>query len=111
MHRNRRLGFATVAILKAVDAEHRYGLDIIEHTGLATGTVYVTLGRLQKRGFVTTAWEKQRMADADGRPRRRYYDLTRAGREALHAALDEFGALASGEAISKASRSAPVARS
>ena len=73
----RRLGYATVAILRAIDEDHAYGLDIIGSTGLATGTVYVTLGRLQKRGFVATSWEDQRIADREGRPRRRYYRLTK----------------------------------
>jgi len=92
----RRLGYATVAILRAIDEEYRYGLDVIDATGLATGTVYVTLGRLQKRGFVATSWEDQRIAEREGRPRRRYYRLTKEGRAALQEALEGFGALASG---------------
>lgn len=92
----RRLGYATVAILQAIEDDHRYGLDIIDATGLATGTVYVTLGRLQKRGFVDTSWEDQRIADREGRPRRRYYRLTRQGREALETTLESFDALTSG---------------
>jgi DNA-binding PadR family transcriptional regulator len=95
---NRPLGYATVAILRAIDEDRRYGLDIIDATGLATGTVYVTLGRLQKRGFVTTSWEDQRVADREGRPRRRYYRLTPHGRAALQQALDRYDALTSGAA-------------
>ncbi len=91
--KKRRLGYATVAILRAIHEEHRYGLDIIAATGLATGTVYVTLGRLQKRGFVTTSWEDQRIAEREGRPRRRYYELSRAGRDALDEALESYGVL------------------
>ena len=94
----RRLGYATVAILRAIEEDHRYGLDIIDATGLATGTVYVTLGRLQKRGFVDTSWEDQRIAEREGRPRRRYYRLTREGRDALEEALQSFDALTSGAA-------------
>lgn len=96
--RQRRLGYATVAILRAIDDDHAYGLDIISATGLPTGTVYVTLGRLQKRGFVTTSWEDQRIADREGRPRRRYYRLTAAGRNALGDALESFEALTAGVA-------------
>jgi len=94
----RRLGYATVAILRAIDEDHAYGLDIIAQTALATGTVYVTLGRLQKRGFVTTSWEDQRIADREGRPRRRYYRLTDRGRVALAEALESYDALTAGTA-------------
>lgn len=96
----RRLGYATVAILRAIEEDHRYGLDIIDATGLATGTVYVTLGRLQKRGFVDTSWEDQRIADREGRPRRRYYRLTPQGRDALEETLQSFDALTSGSSAS-----------
>jgi DNA-binding PadR family transcriptional regulator len=53
----------------------------------------VTLGRLQKRGFVSTAWEDDATAEADGRPRRRYYALTRSGQDALEQTLAAFDAL------------------
>jgi DNA-binding PadR family transcriptional regulator len=89
----RRLGYATVGILRAIEEGHAYGLEIIVSTGLATGTVYVTLGRLQKRGFVKTSWEDQRVADREGRPRRRYYRLTESGRAALQDALESYDAL------------------
>ena len=91
----RRLGYATVAILQAIEDDHRYGLDIIDATGLATGTVYVTLGRLQKGGFVANSWEEQSIADRAGRPRRRYYRLTPQGRKALAETLQSFDALTS----------------
>ena len=94
----RRLGYATVAVLRAIDEDHRYGLDIIAATGLATGTVYVTLGRLQKRGFVSNSWENQSVAEREGRPRRRYYRLTATGGTALQEAIESFDALTSGAA-------------
>lgn len=89
----RRLGYATVAILRAIEEGHRYGLEIVESTGLASGTVYVALGRLQKRGYLKATWEEQEVAEAQGRPRRRYYDLTRDGAAALAEALESFAAL------------------
>lgn len=97
--RQRRLGYATVAILRAIDEGHRYGLDVVEATGLASGTVYVALGRLQKRGYLHATWEDQAIAEADGRPRRRYYDLTRAGKEALADAVRSYAALAGGTVV------------
>ena len=89
----RQLGYATAAILRAIGQERDYGLDIIAATGLPSGTVYVTLGRLQKRGFVSTAWEDDATAEAEGRPRRRYYELTRGGRDALEQTLAAYDAL------------------
>lgn len=98
MSPRRRLGYATVAILRAIDAGHRYGLEIVEQTGLASGTVYVALGRLHKRGFLHSSWEDQEIAEAEGRPRRRYYELTAEGARALEKALQAYGALALGDA-------------
>ncbi len=92
----RRLGYATTAILRAIVDGAVYGLDIIERTGLPSGTVYPTLQRLEKRGFVTGRWEADSLARAEGRPRRRYYRLTAAGEAALAEAVREFGALAEG---------------
>jgi DNA-binding PadR family transcriptional regulator len=60
-----------------------YGLDIVASTGLPSGTVYPTLARLKRSGLVTSRWEDQRVAEREGRPRRRYYELTGVGRRAL----------------------------
>ena len=60
-----------------------YGLDIVTRTGMPSGTVYPTLGRLKKSGLVKTRWEDQRVAEREGRPRRRYYELTGQGAKAL----------------------------
>ena len=55
--RGRRLGYTAVALLKALESGHRYGLDMMAATGLPSGTVYPTLGRLEKRGLVRAKWE------------------------------------------------------
>ena len=59
------------------------GFDIIDQTGLPSGTVYPALGRLERDGFVKSAWENEQDAHADGRPARRYYKLTAPGVKAL----------------------------
>lgn len=41
------------------------------------GTLYKALGRLEERGLLTSAWEDA--DDAQGRPRRRLYELTGDG--------------------------------
>lgn len=79
----RSLGITSLQILASVRDGFAYGLDIVTHAGLPSGTVYPTLGRLKKSGLVTARWEDQRIAEREGRPRRRYYELTAEGAEAL----------------------------
>ena len=90
----RRLGQATIAILLALRDGRRYGLDIMDCTELPSGTVYPTLGRLEDRAYVRGRWEATSAASAEGRPRRRYYELTAAGEAALDDALGQMRALA-----------------
>jgi DNA-binding PadR family transcriptional regulator len=92
----RRIGYATAALLRAIDRGYRYGLDIMDATGLPSGTVYPTLTRLEGRGLVTGLWEAQSIADREKRPRRRYYKLTAAGRTALAESVKLYGAIADG---------------
>ena len=89
----RRLGYATVAVLRAITDGAAYGLDIMDRTGLPTGTVYPTLTRMEQRGFVSGHWESAAIAQREGRPRRRYYKVTAAGHAALAEALRSYGAL------------------
>jgi DNA-binding PadR family transcriptional regulator len=93
---SRRIGYATAAILGALDRGYRYGLDIMEVTGLPSGTVYPTLTRLEGRAFVVGTWEAQSTADREKRPRRRYYRLTAAGRAALAESVRLYGSIATG---------------
>jgi PadR family transcriptional regulator PadR len=92
----RSLGYATLAILRAMTDGARYGLDIMDRTGLASGTVYPTLGRLERRGYVRARWEAESVARSEGRPRRRYYRLTGAGESALRSAIREYDELLGG---------------
>jgi DNA-binding PadR family transcriptional regulator len=62
-----------------------YGLEMVERSagGLKRGTVYVTLGRMEAKGFVTS--EQEPMPEgAIGLPRRRYRP-TGLGERALRA--------------------------
>lgn len=79
----RPLGFTSLRILAAIRDGAGYGLDIVARTGLASGTVYPTLGRLKRSGLVLPRWEDQRVAEREGRPRRRYYELSADGVRAL----------------------------
>jgi len=67
----------------------RYGLEIMRATGLASGTLYPILTRLQETGWVRADWEDID-SSVEGRPARRYYSLTPEG---VAAARTELAAL------------------
>jgi DNA-binding PadR family transcriptional regulator len=79
----RPLGLTSLRILAAIRGGNAYGLDLVARTGLPSGTVYPTLARLKRSGLVLARWEDQRLAEREGRPRRRYYQLSAEGAEAL----------------------------
>jgi DNA-binding PadR family transcriptional regulator len=84
------LAFGQVSILHAIAGGNRFGFDIIDATGLTSGTVYPTLDKLESLGYVTSKWEDVKKARRDKRPPRRYFDLTAAGAQALAAALTKY---------------------
>ena len=47
----------------------------------AHGTLYKALGRLEELGLLLSRWEDPAAAAAEGRPRRRLYELTSKGVE------------------------------
>lgn len=49
----------------------------------AHGTLYKALTRMEKAGLLSSVWEDADLATAEGRPRRRLYSITPAGRVAL----------------------------
>ena len=65
----------------------RYGLALCEETGLPSGTVYPIIARLERVGWVRSRWEEPETHVAEGRPRRRYYQLTDDGAEQARTAL------------------------
>ena len=73
----------TALVLRVVAAGHRYGFDVMEACDLPSGTVYPALRRLEKAGHLKSRWEDKEEAYADGRPRRRTYELTEEGRNLL----------------------------
>ena len=81
-----RMTQITALILRAISAGYRYGFDIMEACGLPSGTVYPALRRLEKAGYLAASWESADEAHAAARPRRKLYDLTPEGTQALHAA-------------------------
>lgn len=49
----------------------------------AHGTLYKALGRLEAAGLLSSAWEEPDTAAAEGRPRRRLYEVTGAAERAV----------------------------
>lgn len=90
----RALGITSLRILAAIRDGVSYGLDIVARTGMPSGTVYPTLGRLRKRGLIRAEWEDQRVAERDGRPRRRYYELTPDGAQLLQEGVERLSSAA-----------------
>lgn len=84
------LSFTSLFVLQAVSQGHRFGFDIMDITGLPSGTVYPALRRLEALELVTSDWEKDARARTEGRPRRRYYELTPGGRRQLRQAEARF---------------------
>jgi PadR family transcriptional regulator PadR len=71
-------------ILELLRSREMYGLELVEGSGkrLKRGTVYVTLGRMEEKGYV-----ESRVDEASGQPGlpRRLYRPTAFGRRVLDA--------------------------
>ncbi len=82
-----RLTRTTALVLQSLARGTRHGFDILDATGLASGTVYPILRRLEDAGLVRSRWEPVERARAEGRPPRRYYELTGSGATTAREAL------------------------
>jgi DNA-binding PadR family transcriptional regulator len=91
-----KISHTSALILQIVDSGYVYGFDIMEATGLPSGTIYPALRRLEKESLILGSWEDKRSAFSrnNARPRRRYYRLTRPGKETLAGALRRYPLLA-----------------
>jgi len=77
------------SMLQDLDAWH-YGLGIAKSAEVKSGTIYASLARLEKAGWLESEWEQ--LAEGErGRPPRRLYRLTGAGEQA---AVQHLGQLA-----------------
>ena len=80
-----KLSHTAALILQAISAGHGYGFSVMEITGLPSGTVYPAMRRLERDRLILSRWEKRSIADAEQRPPRKYYKLTRLGRTTIEA--------------------------
>lgn len=77
---------AVVAIFLSDPTAERHGFDLVERTGLKSGTLYPLLARLEGAGWLCSRWEEVDPASA-GRPRRRLYALTAEGADSARREL------------------------
>lgn len=82
--------YPTALILQAIANGYRHGFDIMEITGLPSGTVYPALRRLERAEAVSSRWEDAEIAQGEQRPARRYYELTASGEAALERAVSRY---------------------
>jgi PadR family transcriptional regulator, regulatory protein PadR len=86
-----RISHQTKLVLQVfLDApsDETYGFEIARAAGLASGTIYPILRRLEDEGWITSRWEEIDQSE-EGRRRRRYYSLTGEGRREARAAVAE----------------------
>ena len=88
-----RLTYPTALVLQALLHGHHHGFDVMDATGLPSGTVYPILRRLDAEGLVKSRWEKEGLARREQRPPRRYYELTATGRVFAREAAGRYRAL------------------
>jgi PadR family transcriptional regulator PadR len=85
-----RVTYPTTLVLQALLQGHHHGFDIMDATGLPSGTVYPILRRLDAEGCVRSRWERQGEARKEQRPPRRYYELTSHGRSTATDAIGRY---------------------
>jgi PadR family transcriptional regulator PadR len=93
--RDVRLSLQALRVLEAFldnPAEQLSGADVAKRCGLASGTLYPILLRLEAAGWFVSRWESIDPVTA-GRPRRRLYRLTPNG---LSRASEVFASFARG---------------
>ncbi|MBV9885215.1 MAG: helix-turn-helix transcriptional regulator [Acidobacteria bacterium] len=83
MGRRLRISPQTLALLEALlnkPTSWHHGYALSQQTGLASGTLYPILMRLEKLRWLETSWEQPGTGAATGRPPRHLYRLTSEAR-------------------------------
>ena len=100
----RALSAATALVADALARGFHHGFDILDATGLPSGTVYPILRRLERDGHARSRWEGVRLAQREQRPPRRYYELTQTGEELVALARARFPMLSAPPARARVRR-------
>ena len=91
--RDVRMSLQTLRVLEAFlenPTDELSGADVQKRGGLASGTLYPILLRLESAGWFVSRWETIDPASA-GRPRRRLYRLTPSGLKRASEVFASFG--------------------
>ncbi len=94
MANKKNLSLGSVMALHALARGFMYGFDIMEETGLTSGTIYPALDRLETLGFARSEWEDASVARSEKRPPRKYFRITPDGARELQEALERHRSLA-----------------
>jgi PadR family transcriptional regulator, regulatory protein PadR len=88
-----RMTTSSLKVLGAFLSTHRElsGAQISEITGLASGTLYPILIRLEQEKWLQSEWEKGDPKEL-GRPRRRFYRITGLGARSARREVNDFKA-------------------
>jgi PadR family transcriptional regulator, regulatory protein PadR len=89
-----KLSHTAALILQTIDSGSSYGFDIMDATGLPSGTVYPALRRMEAENLISSRWESEAKALDEQRPARKYYRLTRSGARVLEIAQKRYPLLA-----------------
>ena len=87
---DRYLSMSATAVLQAIANGYIYGFDIMDATGLPSGTVYPALRRMEAAGLIASRWEDAAAAQRDQRPARKYYAVSRSGQLSLADAVARY---------------------
>ena len=89
MNAQYKKGVLELCVLSLLKKHDRYGYEISEylssHIDISDGTVYPILRKLKSDGLVTTYLQEE-----SGGPPRKYYSLTKLGREGYDADRTEY---------------------
>src|ERR1044072_2858340 len=78
---------AVLAVLIEAPDQAHYGLAIARCAGLNTRALHPWLARPRSAGWLSSSWEDPADHEDQGRPRRRYYRLTKDGEVAARRAV------------------------
>ncbi|MEO7192954.1 MAG: helix-turn-helix transcriptional regulator [Vicinamibacterales bacterium] len=84
------LSLSATHVLQALANGYVYGFDVMDATGLPSGTVYPALRRMEDAGLIGSKWESPLIAQREQRPARKYYELTKMGATALREAAARY---------------------
>ncbi len=89
MNTQYKKGVLELCVLSLLKKQDRYGYEISDflskHIDIADGTVYPILRKLKSDGLLTTYLQEE-----SGGPPRKYYSLTKLGRESYKKDRDEY---------------------